>query len=64
MLQGVPQGSVGDFDEALQGTIQLDDEEDRDGDRTRAHEQHREGGGMRRSGQTEADEDVSGCVKM
>src|SRR5262245_3572264 len=28
MLQGVPQGGVGDFDEALQGLVQLDDEED------------------------------------
>ena len=57
MLQGVPQGGVGDLDEALQGPVQLEDEEDSDGDRTRAHEQHREDGGIRRSEQPEADEE-------
>src|SRR5262245_50385985 len=57
MLQGVPQGGVGDFDEALQGPVQIDDEEDSYGDRASTHEQNREDGGISRSEQTEADEE-------
>ena len=57
VLQGVAQGGVGDLDEALQGPVQIEDEEDRDGDRARTHEQHYENGGIRRSEQPEANEE-------
>ena len=57
MLQCIPQGGVGDLDEALQGLTQLADDKDSDGDRTRAHEQNREDGGIRRSERPEADEE-------
>lgn len=57
MLQCVPQRGVRDSYETLQGSVQLEDKEDGRGDGTRAYKQDREGGGIGRRKQTEANEE-------
>jgi hypothetical protein len=57
VLQGIPQRGAGHFDEALQGTVQFEDEEDGRGDRASAHGQDDERHGIPWGEQAETDEE-------
>src|ERR1035441_8440046 len=57
MFQCVAQRSIGDFDEPVERTVHLQDEEDRGGHRAGAHEEHGEHCGIARREEAEADEE-------